>query len=349
MVNIEENKIKFSCKNLWKLFGNKPEEFLKNKNYNPSEADLKEFNIIGAVQNANIEILEGEIFVIMGLSGSGKSTLVRCLSRLIESTHGQIYFENSDLRKMSDKELIHLRRHKMGMVFQNFALLPHMTVFGNVMFPLEIQGSKKDEIKKKALKVIELVGLKGRENYFPKELSGGQQQRVGIARSLAVDPEVWFLDEPFSALDPLIRKEMQDEFLRLQNLLHKTIIFITHDFDEAIKLADRIAIMKDGLIIQVGTPEQLVINPSTNYVKEFTNDILRSKVLTASSIMEKISNKTNNYIKINEKSVVESFAADLIDNNKNALVVNDENKEVGIITKEKVIDILINRDNKISR
>ena len=349
MVNIEENKIKFSCKNLWKLFGNKPEEFLKNKNYNPSEADLKEFNIIGAVQNANIEILEGEIFVIMGLSGSGKSTLVRCLSRLIESTHGQIYFENSDLRKMSDKELIDLRRHKMGMVFQNFALLPHMTVFGNVMFPLEIQGSKKDEIKKKALKVIELVGLKDRENYFPKELSGGQQQRVGIARSLAVDPEVWFLDEPFSALDPLIRKEMQDEFLRLQNLLHKTIIFITHDFDEAIKLADRIAIMKDGLIIQVGTPEQLVINPATNYVKEFTNDILRSKVLTASSIMEEISNKTNNYIKINEKSVVESFAADLIDNNKNALVVNDENKEVGVITKEKVIDILINRDNKISR
>ena len=349
MVNIEENKIKFSCKNLWKLFGNKPEDFLKNKNYNPSKADLKEFNIIGAVQNANIEILEGEIFVIMGLSGSGKSTLVRCLSRLIESTHGQIYFENSDLRKMSDKELIDLRRHKMGMVFQNFALLPHMTVLGNVMFPLEIQGSKKNEIKKKALKVIELVGLKDRENYFPKELSGGQQQRVGIARSLAVDPEVWFLDEPFSALDPLIRKEMQDEFLRLQNLLHKTIIFITHDFDEAIKLADRIAIMKDGLIIQVGTPEQLVINPATNYVKEFTNDILRSKVLTASSIMEKISNKTNNYIKINEKSVVESFAADLIDNNKNALVVNDENKEVGVITKEKVIDILINRDNKISR
>ena len=346
MVNIEENKIKFSCKNLWKLFGNKPEEFLKNKNYNPSEADLKEFNIIGAVQNANIEILEGEIFVIMGLSGSGKSTLVRCLSRLIESTHGQIYFENSDLRKMSDKELIDLRRHKMGMVFQNFALLPHMTVFGNVMFPLEIQGSKKDEIKKKALKVIELVGLKGRENYFPKELSGGQQQRVGIARSLAVDPEVWFLDEPFSALDPLIRKEMQDEFLRLQNLLHKTIIFITHDFDEAIKLADRIAIMKDGLIIQIGTPEELVINPATSYVKEFTNDILRSKVLTASSIMEKINNKTNNYIKINEKSVVESFAADLIDNNTNALVVNDANKEVGVITKEKVIDILINRDNK---
>jgi len=346
MINIQKNKIKFSCKNLWKLFGEKTEEFLKNNNYNPTATQLQKSNIIGAVQNATIDILEGEIFVIMGLSGSGKSTLVRCLSRLIESTYGQIYFENSDLRKMSNKELIDLRRHKMGMVFQNFALLPHMTVIGNVMFPLEIQGAKSEDANNKALKVIELVGLKGRENYFPKELSGGQQQRVGIARSLAVDPEVWFLDEPFSALDPLIRKEMQDEFLRIQNLLHKTIVFITHDFDEAIKLADRIAIMKDGLIIQIGTPEELVINPATSYVKEFTNDILRSKVLTASSIMEKINNKTNKYIKINEKSVVESFAADLIDNNTNALVMNDANKEVGIITKEKVIDILINRDNK---
>ena len=346
MINIQKNKIKFSCKNLWKLFGEKTEEFLKNNNYNPTATQLQKSNIIGAVQNATIDILEGEIFVIMGLSGSGKSTLVRCLSRLIESTYGQIYFENSDLRKMSNKELIDLRRHKMGMVFQNFALLPHMTVIGNVMFPLEIQGAKSEDANDKALKVIELVGLKGRENYFPKELSGGQQQRVGIARSLAVDPEVWFLDEPFSALDPLIRKEMQNEFLRIQNLLHKTIVFITHDFDEAIKLADRIAIMKDGLIIQIGTPEELVINPATSYVKEFTNDILRSKVLTASSIMEKINNKTNGYIKINEKSVVESFAADLIDNNTNALVMNDANKEVGIITKEKVIDILINRDNK---
>ena len=236
MINIQKNKIKFSCKNLWKLFGEKTEEFLKNNNYNPTATQLQKSNIIGAVQNATIDILEGEIFVIMGLSGSGKSTLVRCLSRLIESTYGQIYFENSDLRKMSNKELIDLRRHKMGMVFQNFALLPHMTIIGNVMFPLEIQGAKSEDAKNKALKVIELVGLKGRENYFPKELSGGQQQRVGIARSLAVDPEVWFLDEPFSALDPLIRKEMQDEFLRLQNLLHKTIIFITHDFDELLNL-----------------------------------------------------------------------------------------------------------------
>ena len=338
------NKVKFSCKNLWKLFGDRPLDFLKKYNYLPSVKDLQESNIIGAVQNATIDIFESEIFVIMGLSGSGKSTLMRCLSRLIESTYGQIYFENSDLMKMSNKELIELRRHKMGMVFQNFALLPHMTVLGNVMFPLEIQGIKSSECTNIALKVIELVGLKGRENYFPKELSGGQQQRVGIARSLAVDPDVWFLDEPFSALDPLIRREMQEEFLRLQGLLNKTIMFITHDFDEAIKLADRIAIMKDGLIIQIGSPEELVINPSTEYVKEFTKDIPRSKVLTASSIMEKNHDKTNDYIKVKEKSVVETFASELIDNNKNAIVLNDLNEPIGIITKDKVINVLMNRD-----
>ena len=339
-----DNRVKFSCKNLWKLFGNNSLEFLKNSNFQPSPNDFQQSNIIGAVQNVNIDIYESEIFVIMGLSGSGKSTLVRCLSRLIESTYGQIYFENSNLREMSNKELIELRRHKMGMVFQNFALLPHMTVLGYVMFPLEVQGIKSHECMNKALKVIELVGLKGRENYFPKELSGGQQQRVGIARSLAVDPEVWFLDEPFSALDPLIRREMQDEFLRLQDLLHKTIIFITHDFDEAIKLADRIAIMKDGLIIQIGSPEELVINPATDYVKEFTKDITRSKVLTAKSIMENTHNETKGYIEVNENTIVDTFASKLVDNNTNALVVNNSKKPVGIIQKDKIINVLMNKD-----
>ena len=198
--NNTEQKIKFSCKKLWKLFGKDCYNFLNQNNFQPKDEDFKKASIIPAVQNANLKILEGEIFVIMGLSGSGKSTIIRCLSRLTESTFGEIYFENSDLIKMSYKELINLRRHKMGMVFQNFALLPHMTVLGNVLFPLEIQGMKKDAMNKKAYEVLELVGLKGRENYFPKELSGGQQQRVGIARSLAVDPEVWFLDEPFQLL-----------------------------------------------------------------------------------------------------------------------------------------------------
>ena len=341
--NNTEQKIKFSCKKLWKLFGKDCYNFLNQNNFQPKDEDFKKANIIPAVQNANLKILEGEIFVIMGLSGSGKSTLIRCLSRLTESTFGEIYFENSDLIKMSYKELINLRRHKMGMVFQNFALLPHMTVLGNVLFPLEIQGMKKDAMNKKAYEVLELVGLKGRENYFPKELSGGQQQRVGIARSLAVDPEVWFLDEPFSALDPLIRREMQNEFLRIQELLHKTIIFITHDFDEAIKLADRIAIMKDGKIIQIGTPQDLVISPSNSYVKEFTKDIIRSKVLTAKSIMNKNSIDNNLEYRINENTIVDEFSSKVIDNNIKALVVNSNNQGIGTVDKNKVIEILMNR------
>ena len=198
-------------------------------------------------------------------------------------------------------------------------------------------------MNKKAYEVLELVGLKGRENYFPKELSGGQQQRVGIARSLAVDPEVWFLDEPFSALDPLIRREMQNKFLRIQELLHKTIIFITHDFDEAIKLADRIAIMKDGKIIQIGTPQDLVISPSNSYVKEFTKDIVRSKVLTAKSIMNKNSIDNNLEYRINENTIVDEFSSKVIDNNIKALVVNSNNQGIGTVDKNKVIEILMNR------
>ncbi|MBD42194.1 MAG: ABC transporter ATP-binding protein [Pelagibacteraceae bacterium] len=343
MQNNTKKKIKFSCRKLWKLFGDDCFNFLNNKNFQPTSDDFKKANIIPAVQNANIEILEGEIFVIMGLSGSGKSTLIRCLSRLTDSTFGEIYFENSDLIKMKYKELIKLRRHKMGMVFQNFALLPHMTVLGNVLFPLEIQGMKKKEMNKKALEVLELVGLQGRENYFPKELSGGQQQRVGIARSLAVDPEVWFLDEPFSALDPLIRREMQNEFLRIQGLLHKTIIFITHDFDEAIKLADRIAIMKDGKIIQIGTPEDLVISPSDNYVKEFTKDIVRSKVLKAKSIMDDSSIDNSLEYKINENAIVDEFSSTIVKKDIKALVVDSNNKGIGTIDKNKVTDILMDK------
>jgi glycine betaine/proline transport system ATP-binding protein len=181
-----------------------------------------------------------------------------------------------------------MRRHKMGMVFQHFALLPNRSVLGNVALPLEVQGVAKDEREKRALEVIKLVGLDGRESYFPRELSGGQQQRVGIARSLAAEPDIWFLDEPFSALDPLIRREMQDEFMRLQNVLHKSIVFITHDFEEAIRLADRIAIMKDGAIIQIGTPEELVLNPATEYVEEFTQGIPRAKVLSARALMREV-------------------------------------------------------------
>ncbi|QDG76306.1 glycine betaine/L-proline ABC transporter ATP-binding protein [Labrenzia sp. PHM005] len=279
------SRIKLSCRNVWKLYGADANSFLAQSNALDAE-DIRRAGLIGAVRNASIDIAEGEIFVIMGLSGSGKSTLVRCLSRLIEPTGGEVLFDDVDLLRASDQELIEIRRHKMGMVFQHFALLPHLTVLQNVMFPLMIQAVPKSEAETKAQNVVDLVGLKGREDNYPRELSGGQQQRVGIARSLVTEPDLWFLDEPFSALDPLIRREMQDEFLRLQARLHKTIVFITHDFDEAVRLADRIAIMKDGEIIQVATPEDLVMNPATDYVAEFTRHIPRSKVLTVGGLFQ---------------------------------------------------------------
>ena len=211
---------------------------------------------------------------------------MRCLSRLIEPTSGEILFNGENLLEANEARMIEIRRHRMGMVFQHFALLPHLTVLENVAFPLEIQGVDKAGRIERAHRMVELVGLAGKETAYPRELSGGQQQRVGIARSLAVEPELWFLDEPFSALDPLIRREMQDEFLRLQSVLKKTIVFITHDFDEAIRLADRIAIMKDGEIVQSGTPEDLVLHPATPYVAEFTRSVAKAKVVKVVSLMQ---------------------------------------------------------------
>ena len=279
-----KNSKAISCKNVWKLYGSNPSKYLASKNFNPTIKDLKESQYIPAVFNASIDVYEGEILVIMGLSGSGKSSLVRCMTRLIEPTSGEIYFEGSDLLKATDRELIEIRRHKMGMVFQNFALMPHRNVLDNIAFPLEVQGVSREKRETRALEIIDLVGLQGRSKYYPRELSGGQQQRVGLARSLAVEPNIWFLDEPFSALDPLIRKEMQNEFIRLQNLLNKTIVFITHDFDEAIRLADRIAIMYEGKIVQIGSAEELITNPANDYVAEFTRDIPRAKLLSVGSI-----------------------------------------------------------------
>jgi len=277
--------VKLDCQGVWKLYGPHAGEVLQAHDGRPSADILHRAGIVGAVRDANVTIHEGEIFVIMGLSGSGKSTLVRCLSRLVEPTAGSILFAGDDLLKMREKELIDLRRKKVGMVFQNFALLPHLTVLQNVAFPLDVQGVGRAAREERAREMIAIVGLEGRENAFPRQLSGGQQQRVGIARSLVGDPELWFLDEPFSALDPLIRREMQDEFLRLQSLLHKTIVFITHDFEEAIRLADRIAVMKDGEIVQTATPEELVLNPADDYVAEFTHHIPREKVLKLHSVM----------------------------------------------------------------
>jgi glycine betaine/proline transport system ATP-binding protein len=336
--------IKLSCRNLWKVFGPGSNEFMRRQNGDASSADLAGAKLIGAVRRATIDVHEGEIFIVMGLSGSGKSTLVRCLSRLIEPTYGDVVFDGRDLLKASEAELIEIRRHKMGMVFQHFALLPHLTVIENVAFPLAIQGVEKAQRLKRAREMIDLVSLGGRESHYPRELSGGQQQRVGIARSLAVAPEIWFLDEPFSALDPLIRREMQAELMRLQGVLKKTIIFITHDFDEAIRLADRIAIMKDGEIIQIGTPEELVTRPATDYVAEFTRDVNRAKVLSAQSIMRASSAQATHGGTVKAAAKVASFAPELVASELPFAVVDAAGKTVGEVTPKAVIDLLAGRD-----
>ena len=277
---------KIEIKDLSILFGPEKAKAKKMVKQGKSKQEiLKETGCTIAVRNANLEIEEGEMFVIMGLSGSGKSTLVRCINRLNEPSMGEIWLSGRYITSLSDKELLQIRRKEMAMVFQHFGLLPHRTVLSNIAFGLELQGVPKEEREKKAYESIAVVGLKGYENQRVDELSGGMQQRVGLARALANDPEVLLMDEAFSALDPLIREQMQDELLDLQEKMKRTIVFITHDLDEAIKLGDRIAIMKDGEVVQVGTPEEILTDPANDYVTRFTESVDRGRVVTASSIM----------------------------------------------------------------
>ncbi len=277
---------KIEIKDLSILFGPEKAKAKKMVKQGKSKQEiLKETGCTIAVRNANLEIEEGEMFVIMGLSGSGKSTLVRCINRLNEPSMGEIWLSGRNITSLSDKELLQIRRKEMAMVFQHFGLLPHRTVLSNIAFGLELQGVPKEEREKKAYESIAVVGLKGYENQRVDELSGGMQQRVGLARALANDPEVLLMDEAFSALDPLIREQMQDELLDLQEKMKRTIVFITHDLDEAIKLGDRIAIMKDGEVVQVGTPEEILTDPANDYVTRFTESVDRGRVVTASSIM----------------------------------------------------------------
>lgn len=339
-----DQPVLLDCKGLWKIYGANAGTFLQNRDSSPDTSALEQANLTGAVRDANLQILKGEIFVIMGLSGSGKSTLVRCLSRLIEATAGSIHFEGQDLLAMSERELIDVRRKKMGMVFQQFALLPHLTVLQNVAFPLDVQGVHRPEREARAHEMIELVGLNGRETAYPRELSGGQQQRVGIARSLVGDPHLWFLDEPFSALDPLIRREMQNEFLRLQNKLHKTILFITHDFEEAIRLADRIAVMKDGEIVQIATPEQLVSNPATDYVEEFTRHIPRTKVIQLETIM-KAGCPAGAYAgDLSYSLKVADVTSEVGKTSRAFRVLDNDGVPVGTIDRDKIVSVMLGQE-----
>jgi len=331
------NKV-IECKAVYKIFGANAKKMLQEVSGNVDAKTFQEAGCIVGVNNASFEVEKGEMLVVMGLSGSGKSTLLRCISRLTDATAGKIYIEGQDLLSLKNKELIELRRNKMGMVFQSFALLPHKTVLENIAFPLQIKGMKTEESISKAMEMVKLVGLEGRENYFSRELSGGQQQRVGIARSLAVEPDIWFLDEPFSALDPLIRKEMQDEFLRLQGALKKTIMFVTHDFDEALRLADRIAIMKDGIIEQLDTPANIVLNPATEYVRKFTQEVPREKVLKIEAVMESVSdNKNLSDLKVSKDAIIETVAEKILSQEKSVTVIDSNKKVVGIVKPSKVI------------
>lgn len=282
-------KLKIRCENLWKVFGPDPNRIVHNwdqyKGLDKIKL-LKETGCVVGTREATFQVEEGEIFCLMGLSGSGKSTLLRCINRLHEPTSGGVIIDEMDITQMSDASLRNFRREKTGMVFQHFALLPHRRLLDNASFGLEVQGVAKAEREKKALEALELVGLKGWEQSYPYELSGGMQQRVGLARALTTDPEILLMDEAFSALDPLIRRQMQDEFVNLIKKVHKTIVFVTHDLNEALRIAGHIAVMKDGAIVQQGTPAELVLHPENDYVEEFVRDLPKIKFITARDIME---------------------------------------------------------------
>lgn len=277
---------KIKVEDLTKIFGRNQKQGIKLLKEGSTKEDiLKETGMTVGVNQCSFEVKEGEVFVIMGLSGSGKSTLIRLINRLIEPSHGSIYIDGKDLSKMDKNELRETRRSKLSMVFQSFALFPHRTILENTGYGLEIQGMEKSEREEIALNSLKLVGLEGYENQYPDQLSGGMQQRVGLARALATDSDILLMDEAFSALDPLIRKEMQDELLDIQDKMKKTILFITHDLDEALKIGDRIALMKDGVIVQIGTPEEILTKPADDYVEKFVEDVDISKVLTAQNVM----------------------------------------------------------------
>ena len=339
----DASPVKLSCREVWKVYRDEAAPYFRK---DVSSADAGELALrmradgaIPAVVDVSFDVHVGEIFVIMGLSGSGKSTVVRCLSRLVEPNHGEVRLDREDLLKKSDRELIEIRRHKMGMVFQSFGLMPHLNVFDNIALPLSLQGLPASERNERVSRVIQLVGLEGRESSFPRQLSGGQQQRVGIARSLAVEPELWFLDEPFSALDPLIRRQMQDEFLRIQHRLKKSIVFITHDFLEALRIADRMMIMRDGMAVQVGAPADLILNPADDYVAEFTEDVPMVRVLKASDVLDPSQAVQPGMPQQDADTSVEELLP-LLARHRAGIAMMRDGESIGVVTATSVISAL---------
>src|SRR6056297_338817 len=333
---------KIEVRNLYKIFGKNQQKAIEMlKDGATKEEVLEKNNSTVGVNNASLDVKEGEIFVIMGLSGSGKSTLLRCVNRLIEPTAGSIKVDGQEVLGFDKKELREFREKEFGMVFQNFALLPHRTVLENAMFGLEIQNIEEEERIQRTKEALELVGLDGWEDQYPEQLSGGMQQRVGLARALAVDPEILLMDEPFSALDPLIKKEMQNKLLDLYEEMERTILFITHDLDEALKLRDRIAIMKEGKIIQIGDHEEILTNAANEYVEEFVEDVNRSRVLTARDIM------TDPVSLLYPQDGPRTALHKMKNNELESIFVVDRDKRYkGIVYMEDVVDLINNNDKE---
>ena len=332
---------KIEINNVYKIFGPRPHEVLDLvKNGAGKEEVLETTGHTVGLDNVSLNIEEGETFVCMGLSGSGKSTLIRHLNRLIDPTDGEILVEGTNVMSLNKDELIDFRRHKMSMVFQRFGLFPHKTVLQNVGYGLEMQGKPESERDKTAMEKIDAVGLTGFENQFPNQLSGGMQQRVGLARALATDSDIMLMDEAFSALDPLIRSDMQKQLLDLQSELKKTIVFITHDLDESLRLGDHIGILNAGKLVQVGTPVDIIMNPADDYVKAFVKDVNRAKVIKAKVVMKKTDEANDidksNLIKVNEDQFIEEFLPQIVCSNSNCEVVDKSGNVKGYISNKEL-------------
>ncbi len=329
------------CSGVTKIFGSNiaAAKALLTKSTSRQEV-LEQTGCLVAVRDASFSVERGETFVVMGLSGSGKSTLIRCLSRLIEPTSGTVSIEGTPIGELGDQALRELRRRRLSMVFQHFGLFPHRKVIDNVAFGLEIQGASKAQRYERSVEVLSVVGLSDWADHYPQQLSGGMQQRVGLARALCVEPEILFFDEPFSALDPLIRRDMQDELLLLQATVRRTVVFITHDFHEALKLGDRIAIMKDGEFVQIGTPEQIVSAPADDYVREFTEDAPKTKVITVGSVMRPLDGAPPAGEPVSRGAVLDDVLPRLLSNAEELCVLDDQGQPVGLVDRERVAALL---------